>query len=1388
MAVDSTSPEKHPDQLVAPSQGRQSATPAHPEHSQKSATRRVFGWAIRLAVVAYFLFCAVFLGLRYVVLPNIDLYKTEVEQLASRALGQPLAIGTIHASWHGLRPKLNLTDVVVRNRAGVPALQLPRVAATVSWRSLPALGLRLHALEIMRPDLEIERDAQGQIFLGGIYIDPDKKSDNSGLDWLLAQREIVIRDGWLRWRDTKRQAAPLVLEGVNAVLQNSWRRHRFSLQATPPQALAAPIDIRGDFTHARFARSLADYRLWKGELYADWQETDLAAWKAYVDYPVEVEQGRGAVRAWLRFNRTRIEDFTADLHLSNVRTRLGPELAWLDLAQVQGRVAAQEEVPRAAASTWTLGRAGHRLALKDFSWETADGQQLAPVTLTETFVAATKDQPERTTLEGTTLDLEAVARFAGHLPLPAAQRQMLADLAPRGHLKNFSAAWEGAYPDISSYRIESQFEQLSVRGQRPRPGRPKTKSAPAVAALPGMPGFANVTGSIKANEQGGALQVDSREALLQLPGYLSQSDLAFSKLALGANWSFPDNETLKLQLEKLVFEQEGAQGSLSGTHILPLAGNSPGVADYSGQLARFDLSQIERYLPSTTPASLRDWLATAIEAGEARDVSLRLKGNLADFPFQAKQGSQSKGEFRVAGKLAQGRLNYVPDETGRTPKLPLWPLLEEIDGTFDITGARLHVLVDSARTHNVKLSQVEASVSDLLAKDSQLQVKGQADGALQDLVRYVNDSPVGEWIGEFTADTKATGNARLALQLQMPFHDPEDTTVKGSVSFDNNTVTLMQELPQLEKARGTLHFHEDGFSLDNMRAGFLGGQMAVTGGTQSDGTTAVRAQGNLSVAGVRQHYAIPGVQRLLQHIQGGTNYDARIAIRQGRPEINVESSMQGIALDFPAPLKKAAATTLPLTFTLRSLPSANGGLMQDEILLALGGTVSARYARQKPAGSHAPWKVLNGGIGVNVPAPHPDSGLIANVTLDKLDLDAWRASILDILDEDETSKSGTVAPTADDLVIAQYIEPDVLAASAKALLVMGKQLDNVVVGASRQTNSWQANLDSAQISGYVTWEESRSGRSLGRVTARLTSLIVPESQAEAVNELLEDDAAGTQIPALDIVADDFRLFGKRMGKLELLAHNARAVKGREWRIRNLAITNGDAKFRASGKWTVQDKKSLTHLTYALDIANGGGLLERLGFPRTIKGGKGKLDGDLRWNGLPFSLDISSLSGRLHLDMEAGQFLKVEPGVAKLLGVFSLQSLPRRLALDFRDVFSEGFAFDGVNGTGQITKGVLRTSNFKMRSVNAAVLMDGSIDLTKETQDLKVVVIPEINIGAASVVYGLVVNPVVGLGSFLAQLFLREPLMRAFTMEYQITGPWQDPVVRKLDRRPEKSGC
>ena len=91
----------------------------------------------------------------------------------------------------------------------------------------------------------------------------------------------------------------------------------------------------------------------------------------------------------------------------------------------------------------------------------------------------------------------------------------------------------------------------------------------------------------------------------------------------------------------------------------------------------------------------------------------------------------------------------------------------------------------------------------------------------------------------------------------------------------------------------------------------------------------------------------------------------------------------------------------------------------------------------------------------------------------------------------------------------------------------------------------------------------------------------------------------------------------------------------------------------------------------------------------------------------------------------------------------------------------------------------------MRGASATVLIEGSADLRAETQNLHVLVLPEINAGSASLVYALLANPAIGLGTFLAQLILKDPLSKAFSFEYDVVGPWSDPQVHKRERvKPE----
>jgi uncharacterized protein YhdP len=359
--------------------------------------------------------------------------------------------------------------------------------------------------------------------------------------------------------------------------------------------------------------------------------------------------------------------------------------------------------------------------------------------------------------------------------------------------------------------------------------------------------------------------------------------------------------------------------------------------------------------------------------------------------------------------------------------------------------------------------------------------------------------------------------------------------------------------------------------------------------------------------------------------------------------------------------------------------------------------------------------------------------------------------------------------------------PMSVALQAQQLMVSGRRLDHVVAGVTHAGGNatWRANLHADQLDGHVEFRAGDAAQP-GLVRAQLARLALPPSAAQGVESLLAQ--APASVPALDIVVESFELGGRDLGRVEIQAVNRRnGPRLAEWQLDRLLLTTPEAELNALGHWVPgTDGKRRMEMDFRLELHDGGALLQRLGLGGVLQGGKGKLQGEVSWPGSPLSPDPARMDGQLRVDIQQGRFLKAGAGAGRLLSVLSLQSIPRRLSLDFRDVFLQGFAFDNITGDVHMDEGVAATNNLLMRGLQAAVLMEGRADIAHETQDLHVVVVPEINAGTASLAYAAI-NPAVGLGTFLAQLFLRKPLMQAGTREFQVKGSWSDPQVERMER-------
>lgn len=1297
--------------MVQPDQTETSATLSAEEDSsplaelgvapaRRSLVRRMLRIAGIAALVVYFGFAAVVLALRFWILPQIEEHPEAIAEVISRNIGQRVSIGSVDSGWQRLRPYLDLTDVRLYDQEGRVALSLRSVSCTLSWESLAFGALRFDSLSLDKPDLNIRRDNAGTLYVAGVRLDPE--AAGGGItNWLLAQREIIIRDAQVSWEDQLRQAPRLSLADLNFVMRNQGSHHRFALRAQPSRELAAALDIRGDLEGGTFEQLQA----WNGKLYAELAYTDLAAWRAWIDYPLEIQHGQGALRLWLGFADKRLEEATADVALGNIGARLAPGLPLLEMRSLQGRLSAKRS------------QGGYQVAGKQVALELQSGVTLPPAQFSVHWRPGDDKRPAQGEVRIDALALQPLALLGEYLPLPPPVRKLLADAAPQGSIADVHFDWHGPLPNPQRYSVRGHFDRLGMR------------------AYAGLPGFSGISGNIDGNEKGGSVLLNAGKSGVELPRAFADPARSFDTLTAQIAWSHAQGE-LQLKLSNIAFANADLAGTAFGSYTTAAGG--PGVIDLTARLNRTDARHVARYIPFLNKVAL-DWLDRALLAGHASEVSLRLKGDLKDFPFQSTKG----GVFQIAAKVVDGRLQYAPG----------WPAIEGINAQLYFDGKRMEVTSKKASVLGARVTNAHVVLPDLFTHERVLAVTGQAEGPTAEFLKFVAQSPVLKLTGGFTANMSAAGSGRLQLKLDLPLARLTETRVAGSYQFVANQVSLDADWPPVTQASGRLEFTESGVSMRAVNAQFLGGPVTLAIANQRDGSVSVNARGTLNAAVLQSALEQP----LLRQVSGTTDWSSSVNFRKRGATILVESGLQGITSTLPAPLGKASGDVLPLRFERTVVAEEQGSgwtgpPTTDRSILDLGKVVRVEMQRRRDDGKMV---IERGAIGINEAPRLPEKGISIGGNAAELDLDQWFHVL-----------GGSGAPVA----------LSTLNLKAGALDLYGKRINDVTLRAGFQGSDWLANISARELAGEVRW------RSLGkgRVSARLAHFTFPEPTPGK----LADDAPPKELPGLDIVADNLVVRDKKLGRMELSAAN----EGLDWRIEKLLLTTAESQLSADGLWQGVAAQQRTNVNLKLEIKDVGKFLDRFGYPDSMQRGSAKLAGKLAWAGNPQTIDYPSLAGDLSLIAEKGQFLKIEPGIGKLLGILSLQALPRRITLDFRDIFSDGFAFDTITGTAVVAKGVLRTQDFLMRGPSAQVAMSGNIDLARETQSLKVRVVP--SVGDTLSVAGLVLlaNPITGVASFLAQRLFKDPLGQAFAFEYAVSGTWADPKVVKVPRGQQEGAA
>jgi uncharacterized protein YhdP len=517
------------------------------------------------------------------------------------------------------------------------------------------------------------------------------------------------------------------------------------------------------------------------------------------------------------------------------------------------------------------------------------------------------------------------------------------------------------------------------------------------------------------------------------------------------------------------------------------------------------------------------------------------------------------------------------------------------------------------------------------------------------------------------------------------------------------------------------------------------------------------------------------IAKVMKHVSGTAPYDIRVrGVKNGLPEIEARSDLTGLGLDFPAPFHKQEGAPMPLAFTFA--PLAGSPQTQDAWLTA--GPLNAHYLLRR-IDKTVP-VVERGAIGVNKAADLPAEGVSANVDMDQFDADAWRKLFA------ELGPLPQPDPKTQTEAVKQFA-PTRIAVHIAMLKLLNRRWEDMAIGASRDDKQvWKANIGSNQVSGYVQWTPGATRQSPGALTARFAKVVIPDkAENDLVGQVMSKPP--NNMPSIDLIVNELVVRQRALGRLEVDARNDVEDGVPVWHLDKLELANPDAKLEATANWrsigpvddSVPDNAPRrTAVDFKVDILDAGALVERLGVPRAVQNGKGTLSGQLGWDGSPAAIDFPTLNGKVNADLEHGQILKVNPGAAKLLGAFSLQSLAHFLTLNGQDVVGKGLPFEKITGSANFTNGIGRTNDFTMITAPARVQVTGLVDLPEKTQDLHAKVTPTISLGTAAI-GAAIVNPLLGLGTLVADLVLSKSIGHAFSRDYSITGPWSKPVVQRV---------
>ncbi len=902
-------------------------------------------------------------------------------------------------------------------------------------------------------------------------------------------------------------------------------------------------------------------------------------------------------------------------------------------------------------------------------------------------------------------------------------------------------------------------------------------SSLGIDAVGKLPGLAGLRGELRGDGEALSLSLPGQSTVLSMP-HTFRKPFALSRLGGElAAWHDADDGAWHLGTDALAFEGEGYGGEARGEVALPDAGGRP-FLDLYAHLDHADVTAAKLFWPvDSMSAAAVNWLDQALVAGQVTAGDVLVRGSLNDWPFR-----HNEGRFEARAELKDLSLQYGKD----------WPRADGVGAVAYFVDNGMQVEATAGQSLGNRVEHATAAIPDFAHTVLDLGVQGSGSGA--SLLDFVRKSPIASRQADVLDKLRLGGSGHFDFHLSLPVADMNALALEGHAQLKQADLDAPAWRLKLDKLDGPLQFTARGVHIGPLQAGFHGQPSSLTmdiadATGRPDTMLSARLAGSYSVPEVIEN--VPELDWLKPLSSGRSAFTFGFDIaRAGSGQdwtqtLSVESDLAGTALNLPVPLAKPAAATLPLRLSF-GLPVSGSALQ-----LSLGQVLQGRLRLPTDDG-----KPLAGTLafGTRPPDALPEKGLRIRGEAARMDVSGW-------VQQAVAGASSGSGPGLESV--------DVRAAQAQ---VFNRDFPDLRMQVVPKTDVLAIDADSPALAGHFD-VPAQDLRRRG-VTARLQRLYWPRDDAAASSATAAKDKGGTpakdktgavpaaastgaapgtppadpaatgitpsELPPFHLWVADLRFGEAKLG--EARVETWPTAEGMH--LDQLRALSRQVQINATGDWNGTAANSHTHLRMDFAADSLGRMFDALGFQGVFEGGKTRVRLDASWPGAPSSLDLAGMDGTLDIDVSNGRILEVAPGVGRLFGLISIGELPRRMTLDFGDVFGKGLAFDAITGKFRLGNGNAWTDDLKIRGPAADITVKGRTGLRARDYDQQLLVVP--HVGSSLPIVGAVVAGPVGAAAGLAvQGLLGHGLNRALGsryFRYTITGSWEKPVMTPLDKR------